>query len=128
MTATAGSGSEVDLSWGASTDNVGVTGYDVERCAGASCTTFAQIAATSGTGTTYKDTTVSASTGYSYRVRAIDAAGNHGAYSNTASATTPTPGHDSALRARDAHRDRGLERRGRSVLGRVDRQRRRDRL
>src|SRR6202042_2341545 len=28
------SGGEVDLSWGASTDNVGVTGYAIERCAG----------------------------------------------------------------------------------------------
>ena len=68
------SGSEVDLSWGASTDNVGVTGYQVERCQGAGCTNFAQIA--TPTGTTYKDTSVSASTSYSYRVRATDAAGN----------------------------------------------------
>ena len=89
LTATAVSGSEVDLSWGASTDNVGVTGYDLERCQGTNCTTFAQIA--SPTGTTYKDTSVSASTTYSYRVRATDAAGNFSTYSNTANATTPTP-------------------------------------
>ena len=89
LTATAASSAEVDLSWGAATDNVGVTGYDVERCSGASCTNFAQIAATSGTGTTYKDTAVSASTSYTYRVRAFDAAGNQGAYSNQSSATTP---------------------------------------
>ena len=89
LTATAASSGEIDLSWGAATDNVGVTGYDVERCTGTTCTTFAQIAATSGTGTTYKDTTVIAATGYSYRVRAFDAAGNQGAYSNTATATTP---------------------------------------
>src|SRR6185436_2195991 len=37
------SASEVDLSWGASTDNVGVTGYQVERCSGTGCTNFAQI-------------------------------------------------------------------------------------
>src|SRR6516162_5197923 len=36
------SASEVDLSWGASTDNVGVTGYQVERCSGTGCTNFAQ--------------------------------------------------------------------------------------
>ena len=65
LTATVVSGGEVDLSWGASTDNVGVTGYLVERCQGAGCTNFAQIA--SPTGTTYKDTSVSASTSYSYR-------------------------------------------------------------
>ena len=89
LTANAVSGSEVDLSWGASTDNVGVTGYQVERCTGAGCTNFTQIATPAGT--TYKDTGVSASTSYSYRVRATDAAGNLSTYSNTASATTPTP-------------------------------------
>ena len=83
------SGGEVDLSWGASTDDVGVTGYKVERCQGAGCTNFAQIAAPAGT--SYKDTGVSPSTSYSYRVRATDAAGNLSPYSNTASATTPTP-------------------------------------
>ena len=83
------SGGEVDLSWGASTDNVGVTGYQVERCQGAGCTNFAQIG--SSAATTYKDTSVNASTTYSYRVRATDAAGNLSPYSNTASATTPTP-------------------------------------
>jgi hypothetical protein len=89
LTANAVSGGEVDLSWGASTDNVGVTGYLVERCQGASCTNFAQIQSVSGTTTTLKDTGVSASTSYSYRVRATDAAGNLSSYSNTASATTP---------------------------------------
>src|SRR5262245_31986730 len=91
LTANAVSGSEVDLSWGASTDNVGVTGYLIERCQGAGCTNFTQTAATTGTGTTYKATSVSASNTYSYRVRATDAAGNLSPYSNTASATTPTP-------------------------------------
>ena len=88
LTASAVSASEVDLSWGASTDNVGVTGYQVERCSGTGCTSFAQIATTTGTGTSYKDTGVSASNSYSYRVRATDAAGNLSPYSNTASATT----------------------------------------
>ena len=88
LTATAVSASEVDLSWGASTDNVGVTGYQIERCQGTGCTNFAQIGTTTGTGTTYKDTTVSASTSYSYRVRATDAAGNLSTYSNVATAAT----------------------------------------
>ena len=89
LTATAVSSGEIDLSWGASADPSGVTGYDIDRCSGSSCTTFAQIAATSGTGTTYKDTSVSPSTGYTYEVRAFDAAGNDSTFSNTASATTP---------------------------------------
>ena len=38
-----GVGTQINLSWTASTDNVGVTGYLVERCQGAGCTTFAQI-------------------------------------------------------------------------------------
>ena len=91
LTATAVSGAEVDLSWGASTDNVGVTRLLVERCSGAGCSNFAQIATAAGTGTGYKDTTSAPSTSYSYRVRATDAAGNLSAYSNTASATPRRP-------------------------------------
>ena len=48
LSATAASSSQINLSWTASTDNVGVTGYRVERCQGAGCTTFAQIATPSG--------------------------------------------------------------------------------
>jgi len=86
------SGSQINLSWTASTSSAGVSGYLVERCAGAGCTMFAQIATT--TATTYSDTglTPGSSTGlapgsYSYRVRATDAAGNLSQYSNVASAT-----------------------------------------
>ena len=97
LTATAISRGEVDLSWGASTDTVGVTGYLVERCVTASCT-FAQIGATGGSTTTsYQDTTVAASTGYSYRVRATDAASNLSPYSPTANATTPAATGPSGL-------------------------------
>jgi hypothetical protein len=46
-------GSQVGLSWTAATDDVGVTGYRVERCAGTGCTSFAQVA--TPTGTTYSD-------------------------------------------------------------------------
>ena len=70
LTATAVSGGEVDLAWGASSDNVGVSGYQLERCQGSGCSNFAQIA--TPTGTSYKDTSVSPSTSYSYRVRASD--------------------------------------------------------
>jgi chitodextrinase len=80
------SATQVNLSWTASTDNVGVTGYQIERCTGASCTTYAQIA--TATGTTYNNTGLSASTTYRYRVRATDAAGNLSGYSSIANATT----------------------------------------
>jgi chitodextrinase len=85
VAAVAGS-SGINLTWNAATDNVGVTGYRVERCQGAGCTTFAQVATPAGT--SYGDTGLAASTSYSYRVRATDAAGNLGAYSATVSATT----------------------------------------
>src|SRR5437870_2862242 len=86
LTATAASSSQINLAWTASTDDVGVAGYLVERCQGRGCTGFAQVATVAGT--TYNDTGLVAATSYSYRVRATDAAGNLSGYSNTASATT----------------------------------------
>src|SRR4029077_3827821 len=90
LSATAASASQITLAWNASTDNVGVTGYRVERCQGVSCTTFAQIA--TPTTTSYSDTALAAGS-YSYRVRATDAAGNLSGYSNVSTAvivdTTP---------------------------------------
>ena len=73
LTATATSSSEIDLAWGAATASLPITGYQVERCQGAGCTNFTQIATPSGT--TYNDTGLTANTSYSYRVRAVDAAG-----------------------------------------------------
>src|SRR5205807_2522880 len=89
LTATAASASQINLAWNASTDNVGVTGYMVERCAGAACSNFAQISTPAGT--TFNDMGLAGSTFYSYRVLAIDAANNLSAYSSTASASTPAP-------------------------------------
>jgi len=86
LTATASGSSSINLSWPAATDNVGVTGYRVERCLGASCATFAQLA--TSTGTSYADAGLAPGTTYRYRVRATDAAGNLGAYSPIATATT----------------------------------------
>src|SRR5437764_1371079 len=43
LTPTVVSGTQINLSWTASTDNVGVTGYMVERCQGAGCSIFTQI-------------------------------------------------------------------------------------
>jgi hypothetical protein len=86
LTAVATSGREIDLVWTASTSGAGVTGYQVERCQGALCANFAQIATV--TGTTFNNTGLAPSTSYSYRVRATDAAGNLSPYSNVASATT----------------------------------------
>jgi hypothetical protein len=87
LTAAAVSGTEIDLSWGAATDNVGVTGYRVERCQGAGCTAFTKFG-TLIAGTTFADTGLATNTSYSYIVRAQDAAGNMGVYSNVAGAIT----------------------------------------
>ena len=60
LTATAVSPTQINLSWAAATDNVGVTGYRVERCQGAGCSSFAQIATPAGT--TFGDTGLIAAT------------------------------------------------------------------
>lgn len=88
LTAAAVSPTQIDLSWTASTDVVGVTGYDLQRCTGSGCTSFSQIAAP--TGTSYSDTERSPNTNYTYRVRARDVAGNPSGYSVSVSVMTPS--------------------------------------
>src|SRR5262249_16378916 len=73
--------SSVALSWTASTDNVGIAGYKIFRCTGTSCT-VAQVATSTGTGTTFTNTGLAAATTYAYRVAAYDAAGNTSAQSS----------------------------------------------
>ncbi len=81
-TATAVSSTRIDLSWAASTDAVGVSGYRIYR--NGSNTPLA-----TATTTTYSDTSVAASTAYAYTLRAFDAAGNESTASGAGSATTP---------------------------------------
>jgi subtilisin family serine protease/glucose/arabinose dehydrogenase len=88
LAATPVGSNQVNLAWAASTDDVGVTGYQLERCPGAGCSNFIQISSPSQT--SFIDTGLSGNVRYSYRVRALDGAGNLSAYSNVASATTPT--------------------------------------
>jgi bacillolysin len=70
------------LSWTASTDNVGVTGYDVYQNASL---------IGSVTGTSASITGLTASTTYSYYVKAKDAAGNLSNASSSINVTTATP-------------------------------------
>jgi hypothetical protein len=79
LAATAVSSSQINLSWTASTDNVGVNGYKIYR-AGTQVGTSAT--------NSYSDTGLTANTTYSYTVTAYDAANNTSGSSNTASATT----------------------------------------
>jgi glucose/arabinose dehydrogenase/PKD repeat protein len=90
LQATATSSSQINLTWNAATDNVGVTGYRVERCQNVGCSVFTQVA--TPTGTSYTDSGLTAATSYSYRVRAVDAAINLGPYSGTATAVTQPVG------------------------------------
>lgn len=79
LSATAVGTSQIDLSWAAASDNVGVDHYNIYRDG---------VFLTSVTTTSYSDTGLTASTSYSYAVSAVDAAGNEGLQSSTASATT----------------------------------------
>ena len=92
LSATAVSSSQINLSWAASSDpESGIANYELERCTGASCTNFAQIA--TPTGTSHTDTTgLTANTTYSYRVRAKNGASPSlfSGYSSIAPATTPS--------------------------------------
>ena len=95
LTATAISSSQINLNWIASTDNVGVTSYLLERSQGVGSTSFAQIATPAVTN--YSDTGLAATNTYNYRVRATDAAGNLSGYSGVASATTSNGPSSSGL-------------------------------
>ena len=87
LTATA-TGSSISLSWAASTDNVRVASYIVQRCQGSGCSNFASLA--SGVAATnYSDTGISQGATYGYRALAVDEANNQSGWSNIASATVP---------------------------------------
>ncbi len=79
LTATV-TGSTVDLSWQPSSDNVGVSGYNVLRDG-------VPLART--TAAAYADATGQQGTTYSYSVQAYDSAGNTSAASSTLSQTVP---------------------------------------
>jgi fibronectin type 3 domain-containing protein len=76
----------VDLAW---TDNAtNEFSYAIERCAGAGCSNFVEIARALGENATgFRDAPVTSGATYTYRVRAVGFTGNSG-YSNTATAMT----------------------------------------
>jgi hypothetical protein len=83
---------QVNLSWSASTDNVGVTGYRVFR-------NSTQVGTPAPPA--FQDANLTPSTTYSYTVAAVDAAGNVSPQSGSVSVTTPASGSTgSALPAR----------------------------
>src|SRR5262245_34774130 len=85
-TASSITSSGATLSWSASTDNIGVTGYDVLRASGSSGGTFTSVGSTATT--SFAATGLSPSSTYRFTVRARDAAGNMSASSNPVTVTT----------------------------------------
>lgn len=74
----------IRLAWDASTDNVGVAGYNILRDG-------RRVASQRDGTTAFLDVQLNPGTTYTYQVRAFDAAGNDSALSNTTTATTPEP-------------------------------------
>ncbi|HEY2923210.1 MAG TPA: fibronectin type III domain-containing protein, partial [Candidatus Binatia bacterium] len=79
LVASALSSSQINLSWNAATDNVGVAGYRIYR-------NGVQIGTTSAT--VYQDTGLAPATAYAYRIAAYDASANVSGQSTQTSAST----------------------------------------
>lgn len=81
VNATAVSGTQVNVTWSASSDNTGLRGYGVYR-------NGTLIATVDRNTRSYSDTNLTPSTNYSYRVDAFDGSANHSAQSAADSVTT----------------------------------------
>jgi chitodextrinase len=87
-TVTAITSSTITLSWGPSTDNTGVSGYEILRAQGRQSARLR----TAVTGTSFTDTGLGSATTYSYLIRAVDAAGNRSTLTPAATAVTHRAG------------------------------------
>jgi len=96
LTGSAASSSRVNLSWIASTDNIGVAGYQVFRD---------QTQVGTSAGVSYADSGLAPETPYTYTVAAYDAAGNVSGLSLPFAVTTPPapPGPFPQLSADGSH-------------------------
>jgi len=74
----------VQLTWTASTDNLGVIGYRILRDGTRATTTYNDEAS-------YEDNGLTPGTTYSYQIEALDAAGNASVASDPVTVTTPPP-------------------------------------
>jgi chitodextrinase len=84
LIATAAGVTQVNLTWLASTDNVGVAKYEIYRDGSI-------LNQTPSNTINYTDTSVMGNTSYSYQVKAVDAAGNKSGFSITITVKTPIP-------------------------------------
>ncbi|HVG21011.1 MAG TPA: glycoside hydrolase family 44 protein [Blastocatellia bacterium] len=85
LRATAASASKINLAW--SDNSTNEEGFRMERCAGAGCTNFTQIATLGANVRSFSNKGLTGNTTYRYRVRAYNRTGDS-LYSNTASAKT----------------------------------------
>lgn len=85
LSSTAVTSTSITLAWNASTDNTGVTGYDVYQGT-------ALKGSVSGTTLSYTASGLSASTSYTFTVKAKDAAGNISSASNALTVITSATG------------------------------------
>jgi hypothetical protein len=85
LSASTVSASQINLNWTDASANE--DGFKIERCEGATCTNFAQIATVGANINTFSNTGLNRNTTYRYRVRAYNTSGDSN-YSNIASAKT----------------------------------------
>ncbi|MGO4547747.1 lytic polysaccharide monooxygenase [Paenibacillus sp. 2TAB23] len=81
LTSPAKTATTVSLAWKASTDNVGVTGYNIYNGANVTATV-------SGTTLAYQATGLTSNSAYTFNVKAVDRAGNESKASNAITVTT----------------------------------------
>ena len=85
LSATAISRYQINLTW---TDNsANEDGFKIERCAGATCGNFKQVATVGANAASYSNSGLKRNTTYRYRIRAYNSAGNS-PYSNAVNART----------------------------------------
>jgi hypothetical protein len=111
---------QIRLTWNASTDNVGVTGYDIYA-------NNALRSSVNGSTLTFTDNQPDTAT-VTYFVRAKDAAGNQSANSNSVTRTGSSSDHAAAYGTVQSGLHATAERADPVDLERFDRQRRRDRV
>src|SRR3989344_2921911 len=87
LSATPISSTQINLSWTASTDNIGVIGYYIYRCQGEVCTPTSRVATVNGA-TSFSNTGLKANTTYQYAVEAYDGANLKSLKSSVAVAAT----------------------------------------
>lgn len=88
--------SSISLAWNASTDNVGVTGYEIYRGSNL-------VATVSGSTLSHTVTGLQAGTSYTFTVKARDGAGNESQASNPLTVSTSNPVPDTQAPTAPAH-------------------------